>query len=69
MNNNNQNQIDQLTTAPLSAAEGQSPVVHGDGLTIKAAKDMARELRAAGVFASIFPSKKVSGKRIVISWS
>jgi len=41
---------------------------HGDGLKKADALNMAKKLRAQGVFASVFPSEEVRGKRMVISW-
>ena len=46
---------------------GADAISHGDGLTKKAATDLAKSLRARGIFASVFPSKKYPGKRVVIS--
>ena len=58
----------EIQSLPLSGPPGKQMVKHGDGLKKPDALRMAKELRARGVFGSVFPSDKVPGKRMVISW-
>lgn len=53
---------------PISGPPGATMKKHGDGLPKAKALQMAKELRAKGIFASVFPSDEVAGKRMVISW-
>lgn len=52
----------------LSGPPGKKKKIHKDGLAKKDAIALAKELRAKGVFASVFPSEKSKNKRMVISW-
>ena len=64
----NESNASDLTSTPLSGPEGKKPHALGDNLTIKKAKDMAKEYRSKGEFATVWPSKKYPKKRVVIVW-
>ena len=53
---------------PIDGPPGTKMKKHGDGLTKAKALEMAKKLRAQGIFGTVFPSDAVPGKRMVISW-
>ena len=57
-----------LDSAPLSGPPGKKKKIVKDGLTKKEAMKLAKEMKFKGTFASVFPSDKVKGKRMVITW-
>ena len=61
-------EVNDVTDVPLSDAAGGKLVVHGDGLTRKEAKEMAKKLRDEGIYASLFPSKKHPRRQVVLSF-